>query len=98
MPGPDFLDTNILVYAYDRSDLEKRQIAQGLVRRAVTKGAETVISPQVLGEFASTLLHKVSTTAPQLSSKIDTSTNPTLPPPVRNTISIVFSCLTAMLG
>lgn len=60
MPGPDFLDTNILVYAYDRSDPEKRQIAQGLVRRAVTSSGETVISPQVLGEFASTLLHKVS--------------------------------------
>jgi predicted nucleic acid-binding protein len=58
MPGHDFLDTNILVYAYDISDPAKQRIAQDLVRKAVAGGL--VISTQVLAEFAATLLHKLS--------------------------------------
>ena len=61
MPGPDFLDTNILVYAYDASEPAKQRIAQGLVRRAVA--GEMVISTQVLAEFTATLLHKLSPAA-----------------------------------
>lgn len=58
MHGPDFLDTNVIVYAYDASDPAKQHIAQDLVRRAVA--GEIVTSTQVLGEFAATLLHKLS--------------------------------------
>src|SRR5437879_11838552 len=58
MSAPDFLDSNVLVYAYDPSDKRKQRIAQGLVARAVA--GESVISTQVLAEFASTLLHKFS--------------------------------------
>jgi predicted nucleic acid-binding protein len=58
MSALEFLDTNILVYAYDRSEPRKQQIAQGLVRRAVA--GEITASSQVLGEFAATLLHKLS--------------------------------------
>jgi predicted nucleic acid-binding protein len=61
MPGPDFLDTNVLVYAYDTSDPAKQRIAQGLVRRALA--GEIVTSTQVLAEFAATLLHKFSPSA-----------------------------------
>jgi predicted nucleic acid-binding protein len=61
MSAPDFLDSNILVYAYDASDVKKRSIAQNLVERAVA--GEAVASPQVLGEFAATLLHKISPAA-----------------------------------
>src|SRR5258708_13271998 len=57
MPGPDFLDTNVLVYAYDITDPAKQRIAQDLVRKAVAGGL--VISTQVLAEFAATLLHKL---------------------------------------
>lgn len=60
MPGPDFLDTNILVYAYDTRDRRKQRIAQEILRNAVTRTSEAVISSQVLGEFASTLLYRVS--------------------------------------
>jgi predicted nucleic acid-binding protein len=60
MPGPDFLDTNILVYAYDTGDRRKQRIARELLRKAVTRTGEVVISSQVLGEFASTLLYQVS--------------------------------------
>ena len=58
MSGPDFLDTNILVYAYDATDPGKQAIARNLVRAALAGGA--VISAQVLAEFAATLLHKVT--------------------------------------
>jgi len=58
MSALEFLDTNVLVYAYDVSDPRKQQIAQRLVRRAVT--GEIVASSQVLGEFAATLLHKLT--------------------------------------
>jgi predicted nucleic acid-binding protein len=58
MSALEFLDTNILVYAYDRSEPRKQRIAQGLVRRAVA--GEITASSQVLGEFAATLLHKLS--------------------------------------
>jgi len=67
MPAPDFLDTNILVYAYDPTDPRKQQIAQDLVRRALA--GEILASTQVLAEFAATLLHKVSP-APRLEDVI----------------------------
>jgi predicted nucleic acid-binding protein len=35
MSGLDFLDTNVLVYAYDLSEVAKRNIAQDLLRRAL---------------------------------------------------------------
>src|SRR5947209_4074838 len=62
MPGAEFLDTNILVYAYDISDPEKQRVAQELVSKAVA--GELLTSPQVLTEFAATLLHKISPPVP----------------------------------
>jgi predicted nucleic acid-binding protein len=61
MSAPEFLDTNVLVYAYDSSDPRKQQVARGLVRRAVA--GEIAASSQVLGEFAATLLHKLTPAA-----------------------------------
>src|SRR5260370_21115664 len=61
MPAPDFLDTNVLVYAYDASSPKKQRVAQDLVRRAVA--GEIVISSQVLAEVVATLLHKLSPAA-----------------------------------
>ena len=57
MPGPDFLDTDILVYAYDPTDRRKQGIAQALLYKAMT--GEALLSTQVLAEFAATLLHKL---------------------------------------
>jgi predicted nucleic acid-binding protein len=48
----------VLVYAYDVSDPPKQTVAQGLVKRAVA--GEIVASSQVLAEFATILLHKLS--------------------------------------
>jgi predicted nucleic acid-binding protein len=61
MHAPDFLDTNILVYAYDPGNEKKQQTAQNLVRKALA--GEIIISTQVLAEFAATLLHKLSPAA-----------------------------------
>lgn len=61
MPGPDFLDTNVLVYAYDPGDSRKQRIAQEIVKRAL-KG-DILVSTQVLAEFAVTLLHKAASAA-----------------------------------
>ncbi|HEY3973309.1 MAG TPA: PIN domain-containing protein [Candidatus Sulfotelmatobacter sp.] len=60
MSSRDFLDTNILLCAYSPVDSRKQKIADELVTRAVL--GELVISAQVLAEFASVLLHKVSPT------------------------------------
>ena len=61
MSAPDFLDTNVLVYAYDPTDRRKQQVAQQLVQKALDGGS--VLSTQVLAEFAATLLHKISPAA-----------------------------------
>ena len=45
-----FLDTNILVYAYDSHDLHKQAIAQALLTTSIEQ-ENGVISVQVLGEF-----------------------------------------------
>jgi len=58
MPALDFLDTNVLVYAYDAGDPRKQRIAQDLVRQALA--GDILASSQVLAEFAATLLHKLS--------------------------------------
>jgi predicted nucleic acid-binding protein len=61
MPAPEFLDTNVLVYAYDPGDPQKQRIAQDLVRKALAGGI--LASTQVLAEFAVTLLHKTAPAA-----------------------------------
>lgn len=67
----DFLDTNVLVYAHDVTDSRKQRIAQDLVRKALD--GEISISTQVLAEFASTFLHKLSPPVPasQVTSMLD---------------------------
>jgi predicted nucleic acid-binding protein len=57
MSAPEFLDTNVLVYAYDSASSTKQPVAQRLLRAAVA--GHYVISAQVLAEFAATLLYKV---------------------------------------
>jgi predicted nucleic acid-binding protein len=58
MNGHSFLDTNILVYAYDPSKPQRQKIAQDLLKGALT--GQFLISVQVLSEFTATLLYKVA--------------------------------------
>ena len=58
MIAPEFLDTNILVYAYDDGEPAKQLTARSYLQRALE--GEYVISVQVLAELTATLLHKFS--------------------------------------
>lgn len=50
-----FLDTNVLVYAYDSRNRRKQDIARSLVRKLL--GGKGVISTQVVQEFCNVALH-----------------------------------------
>jgi predicted nucleic acid-binding protein len=60
MSAPHFLDSNILVYAWDEEDPHKHKIAKALTAKAVQ--GELAISAQVLAELASILIQKYSST------------------------------------
>jgi predicted nucleic acid-binding protein len=58
MNGADFLDTNVVVYAYDDKNPDKQRVARQLLQSGIA--GKTVISNQVLAEFAATMLHKAA--------------------------------------
>jgi predicted nucleic acid-binding protein len=58
MPADVFLDTNILVYAYDLDAGEKRSIALSVVERGWQQPGSTAISVQVLQELYVNLVRK----------------------------------------
>ncbi len=60
-----FLDTNILVYSFDKLNSDKQQIAQGLIQDALS-GQHGCISSQVVQEFLNVAARKF---APPLSFK-----------------------------
>jgi predicted nucleic acid-binding protein len=62
MSASDFLDSNVLVYAYQFNDPRKQRVAQELVRGAVA--GKALISTQVLAEFTAILLHKFASPVP----------------------------------
>jgi predicted nucleic acid-binding protein len=69
MSAPDFLDSNVLIYAYDSSAPQKQLIARELVKNALAGAG--IVSTQVLAEFSATLLHKLSPrVAPQTVNSI----------------------------
>ena len=53
-----FIDTNILVYAFDSSEKEKQEIAQNLLANEGSTG-EIALSTQVLQEFFVTVTRKL---------------------------------------
>ena len=57
MSAEFFLDTNILLYSFDKADLRKKQIAETLVEQAAMTG-NGVISSQVCQEFCHVMLVK----------------------------------------
>ena len=58
MSGSAFLDSNILVYAYDKHNLEKQTKAQAILKEAI-KNESAVLSAQVLGEFFVVVTRKI---------------------------------------
>ena len=55
-----FLDTHIIVYAYDSAEIERHPIAVRVIDGLLTESDEVVISPQVAGEFVNTMKRKGS--------------------------------------
>ena len=53
-----FLDTHIIVYAYDSAEIERHPIAVRVIDGLLTESDEVVISPQVAGEFVNTMKRK----------------------------------------
>lgn len=51
MPADRFLDTNIILYAYDRDAGAKRDVAQSILEDALRHPHRTAVSVQVLQEF-----------------------------------------------
>jgi predicted nucleic acid-binding protein len=58
MIARSFLDTNVLLYAYDPADPLKRHLATALIERLSGSGGG-IISTQVLGEFFSLATRKM---------------------------------------
>lgn len=69
MNGKVFLDTNVLVYAFDQKAPAKRDLARGLIRGNL----DWVISWQVVQEFCSVALHRfaVPLTTDELRDYLD---------------------------
>ena len=59
MDGRVFVDTNVLAYAYDRSEPEKQTQALAVLDYLAVAGAG-VISPQVLAEFFVAVTRKIA--------------------------------------
>jgi len=60
MSARAFLDTNVLVYAHDRSDPRKQDQARSLIAASLRHGTG-LISAQVLSEFFVTMTRKIQT-------------------------------------
>lgn len=59
MKGPEvFVDTNVLVYAYDSSDDSKHQAAKQIMEECFSGERMLAFSTQVLGEFFSVITKK----------------------------------------
>ncbi len=59
MPDRNFIDTNILVYAYDSADPAKQEHARHILRSGITEET-AVLSAQVLGEFFTVATSRIS--------------------------------------
>ena len=57
---PAFVDTNVLVYAYDESDPKRQKVAEKLVTQLIDSD-RIRLSTQVLQEFYVTMTRKVAT-------------------------------------
>jgi predicted nucleic acid-binding protein len=59
MTGKHLVDTNLLVYAYDRSESEKQAKAVELLDELVKNGTG-ILSPQILSEFYNVVTRKLA--------------------------------------
>ncbi len=64
-----FIDTNILVYAYDDRDAGKQSMARELLANAVMD-KNIVLSSQVVQEFCHVLMHKLKVVEPRIMGEV----------------------------
>jgi len=65
-----FLDTNIIAYAFDESDPNKKKICEELVEKAFKGEITGCVSNQVLGELFMVLTKKVRRPVPKATARI----------------------------
>ena len=70
MIEPCFVDTNILVYAEDRHDLRKRELARALIRSAMSRKT-CFVSTQVLSEFFAVGVGKLGLSAVDMRRRVE---------------------------
>lgn len=70
MTGPSFVDTNVLVYADDRSHPGKRDLARELLRRVMAAG-NGKLSTQVLSEFFAVATRKLGLAAADARRRVE---------------------------
>ena len=64
-----FLDSNIIVYAYDSSDLKKQACSQNIIRDGI-RAESLVISSQVLGECYNVFTKKFRPQIPAADAEV----------------------------
>jgi predicted nucleic acid-binding protein len=89
MNATRFLDTNILLYAYDRDAPAKRDVALRLVQRGWSSPGEVALSVQVLEEFHVNLVKRGVSLADAAQVVRDFS----LWPVVDNSLALLLSAL-----
>ena len=89
-----FLDTNVIVYAYDSAEIERHPIAVRAIDSLLTESDEVVISPQVAGEFVNTMKRK-GTPPATLTLQIRGLTVFEMSSPTLSTISAAWALCTA---
>lgn len=90
MPADRFLDTNIIIYAYDRDAGLKNEIAQTILNDAFHHPHQTAISVQVLQEFFVNITRK-GTPIEATTTLIDDLTHLTV---IENTLALFQTALT----
>ncbi len=58
MPDKEFIDTNVLVYAYDQHDPAKHTQAQQVLLSGI-ENESAILSAQVLGEFFNVVTRRI---------------------------------------
>ncbi|MEA3338152.1 MAG: PIN domain-containing protein [Chloroflexota bacterium] len=94
MPGMHFLDTNILVYSFDRTAPAKQEMARDLIRNAL-KTQRGIISSQIVQEFLNVALWKFA--RPMNVSEARQYMNAVLMPLCQHYPSLAFYDLTLLI-
>jgi predicted nucleic acid-binding protein len=82
-----FLDTNIIIYAYSKTDRTKQEIAKQLIMNN-----NTIISTQVLQEISNTLRRKLKMDYDMIKSLLEECIQNTNQLAVNNQETIFLSC------